>query len=97
MCPAPDISRRFSPFNPMPSSYRQQILAEIRAGKRSWLYAATGDYEVFRRQIVEPLRQLKYDGIIQALSEVESPENGTPRVVAIHIIGTVNLGQEANS
>ena len=79
----------------MKSSYRQQILAEIRAGKRSWSYAPGGDYEVFRTKVVEPLRQLKYDGIIQALSEVESPVDGTTQVVAVHIIGTVNLGQEA--
>jgi hypothetical protein len=78
----------------MPSSYRQQILAEIRAGKRSWSYALSGHYDVFRTQIVEPLRQLKYEGVIQALSELESPGNGTTRVVAVHIIGTVNFRQE---
>ena len=75
----------------MSSSYRQQILAEIRAGKRSWSYAPTGDYDVFRTQVIEPLRQLKYDGVIQALSEVESRENGTTRVVTVHIIGAINL------
>jgi hypothetical protein len=78
----------------MRSSYRQQILAEIRAGRRSWSYAPSGDYLIFRTQIVEPLRQLKYDGIIQALSEVESPVDGTTRVVTVHIIGEVNLGPE---
>ena len=75
----------------MSSSYRQQILAEIREGKRSWSYAASGDYEVFRTQVVESLRQLKYDGVIQALSEIESRENGLTRVVAVHIIGAVDL------
>jgi hypothetical protein len=73
------------------TSYRQQILAEIRDGKRSWSYAPSGDYEVFRTQVIEPLRQLKYDGVIQALSEIESRDNGTTRVVAVHIIGTVEL------
>ena len=75
----------------MSSSYRQQILAEIRDGKRSWSYAPTGDYDVFRTQIVEPLRQLKYDGVIQALSEIESRENGITRVIAVHIIGAMEL------
>ena len=75
----------------MNSSYRQQILAEIREGKRSWSFAPSGDYDVFRAQIVEPLRQLKYDGVIQALSEVESRENGATRVIAVHIIGAVDL------
>jgi hypothetical protein len=82
----------FSLFDPMPSSYRQRILAEIRQGKRSWRYAPSGDYDVFRAQVIEPLRQLKYDGVIQALSEVESRENGLARVIAVHIIGTVELG-----
>jgi hypothetical protein len=42
--------------------------------------------------VVEPLRQLKYDGVIQALSEVETHDNGTTRVIAVHIIGVVDLG-----
>jgi hypothetical protein len=75
----------------MSSSYRQQILAEIRDGKRSWSYSPSGNYDVFRTQVVEPLRQLKYDGVIQALSEIESRENGTTQVIAVHIIGAVNL------
>jgi hypothetical protein len=77
----------------MSFSYRQQILAEIRDGKRSWSYAPGGDYGVFRTQVIEPLRQLKYDGVIQALSETESRANGTPRVIAVHIIGAVDLGR----
>jgi hypothetical protein len=75
----------------MSSSYRQQILTEIRHGKRSWSFAPSGNYDVFRAQVVEPLRQLKYDGVIQALSEVESRENGTTRVIEVHIIGAVDL------
>ena len=82
---------RFSLSDLMSSSYRQQILAEIRDGKRSWSYAPGSDYEVFRTQVVEPLRQLKYDGVIRALSEIESRDNGTTRVIALHIIGALNL------
>ena len=77
----------------MSSSYRQRILAEIRDGKRSWSYAPSGDYDVFRTQVIESLRQLKYDGVIQALSEVESRANGATRVIAVHIIGAVDLGR----
>jgi hypothetical protein len=77
----------------MSFSYRQQILAEIREGKRSWSYAPSGDYDVFRTRVVEPLRQLKYEGVIQALSEVESPANARTRVIAVHIIGAVDLGR----
>jgi hypothetical protein len=75
----------------MSSTYKEQILTEIRDGKRSWTFAPSGDYDVFRAQVVEPLRQLKYDGVIRALSEVESRENGMGRVIAVHIIGVVNL------
>jgi hypothetical protein len=75
----------------MSLSYRQKIVAEIRAGKRSWSYAPSGDYNVFRTQIVEPLRQLKYDGVIRALSEIESRDNGMTRVVAVQIIGAVSV------
>jgi len=76
----------------MSLSNRPQILAEIRDGKRSWSYAPGGDYEVFRTQVVEPLRQLKYDGVIQALSEIESRDNGRTRVIAVGIIGAVDFG-----
>lgn len=76
----------------MAFSNRQQILADIRGGKHSWSYAPKGDYDIFRAQIVEPLRQLKYDGVIQALSEIESRVDGTMRVTAVLIIGAVDLG-----
>jgi hypothetical protein len=75
----------------MSSSYREQILAEIREGKRSWSFSPSGDYNVFRAQVVEPLRQLKYDGVIPALSETESNDNGRTRVIATSIIGLVKL------
>ena len=83
----------FPSFDLMSLSYREQILAEIHDGKRSWSYAPSGDYEVFRTQVVEPLRQLKYDGVIQALSEVESPVNESTRVTTVRIIGAVDLGR----
>jgi hypothetical protein len=77
----------------MASSFRQQILAEMRDGKRSWSYVPGGDYDKFRTQVVEPLRQLKYDGVIRALSEVESPGNGTTRVIAAKVIGRIDWGR----
>lgn len=79
----------------MATSYRRQILAEIRDGKRSWSHAEiSGGFDAFRTQVVEPLRQLKYDGIIQALSEVESLVDGTMQITAVHIIGAVNYSQD---
>jgi hypothetical protein len=68
-------------------------MAAIHDGKRSWSCAEMGgDFAAFRRQVVEPLRQLKYDGIIAALSEIESSVDGTIQIIAVHIIGEVRLG-----
>jgi hypothetical protein len=79
----------------MAPSYLTQILAQIREGKRSWSCAEmSGDFDVFRTRVVEPLRQLKYKGIIPALSEVESSDSGTTQIIAVHIIGAISYGQE---
>jgi hypothetical protein len=80
----------------MPASHRTQILAEIRNGKRSWSHAEIGgNFEAFRIRVVEPLRQLKYDGVVQALSEVESSIDGKMVITAVSIIGPVNFQGEA--
>ena len=80
----------------MPPSYRAQILAEIRHGKRSWSQAdISGNFDAFRARVVEPLRQLKYDGTIQALSEVESWIDGKMVITGVSIIGPVSFHGEA--
>lgn len=79
----------------MTSRYETQILAQIRHGKRSWSCADRGgDFAVFRREVIEPLRQLKYKGIIQALSEVEVPMTGKMEIIAVSIIGTISFERE---
>lgn len=79
----------------MAPSPRTRILAEIRQGKRSWSNAEMGgDFDVFRTRVVEPLRQLKYEGIIPALSEVESSIEGTTQIIAVHLIGAISHGAE---
>jgi hypothetical protein len=76
----------------MTSRHETQILAQIRHGKRSWSSADRGgDYVAFRREVVEPLRQLKYNGIIQALSEIESPIAGKMEITGVSIIGTISF------
>jgi hypothetical protein len=83
-------------FNPMPAPHRAQLLAEIRSGKRSWSHAEIGgNLEAFRIRVVEPLRQLKYDRIIQALSEVESLVGGKMVITDVSIIGAVSFQGEA--
>lgn len=79
----------------MASPYRTQILAQIRDGKRSWSHAELGaGFAAFRSEVVEPLRQLKYEGIVPALSEVESPVDGNVQITAVHIIGVINHNDE---
>jgi hypothetical protein len=79
----------------MTSRHETQIRAQIRHGKRSWSCADRGgDHVAFRREVVEPLRQLKYNGIIQALSEIESPIAGKMEITGVSIIGTISFQPE---
>jgi hypothetical protein len=65
-----------------------QILAQIRVGRRSWSCAEVGgDCAAFRTEIVEPLRQLRYDGILQALSELHEDHD---QITCVTIIGRIN-------
>jgi hypothetical protein len=84
------IEQRNQDFR-MASPYRTQILAQIRVGRRSWSHAeVAGDCAAFRTQVVEPLRQLKYDGIVQALSEIESSREDRIHITCVTIIGGVS-------
>lgn len=79
----------------MASRHETQILAQIRHGKRSWSWADRGgDCVAFRREVVEPLRQLKYNGIIQALSEIESPIAGKMEITGVSIIGAISFQRD---
>ena len=75
----------------MAAPYQEEILAQIRDGKRFWSYAEAGrNFDAFKREVVEPLRELKYAGVITALSEIESTIAGKERITGIQIIGAVN-------
>ena len=74
----------------MAARYQAQILARIRDGKRFWSYAETGkDLDAFRSEVVEPLRQLKYAGVIPALSEIEVTVGDQQRITGVQILGAV--------
>ena len=80
---------------PTAARYEAAILAQIRDGKRTWSYADRGkDFEAFRREVVEPLRQLKYAGVVSALSEIQATVAGYERITGVHIIGTPKNGFE---
>jgi hypothetical protein len=73
--------------------YQAAILAQIREGKRTWSYADKGkDFEAFRREVVEPLRQLKYAGVVSTLSEIQAAAAGNERITGVQIIGAVKKG-----
>ena len=69
----------------MAARYQAQILAQIRDGKRG------KDLEIFHRHVVEPLRELKYAGLIPALSEIEADVAGRERIIGVQLIGVVNI------
>lgn len=74
----------------MACPYRAHILAQIRVGRRSWSLAdVADDRNVFRTQIIEPLRQLKYEGVLAALSEIESERGNDITITGVTIIGAV--------
>jgi hypothetical protein len=70
--------------------YRAHILAQIRIGRRTWSLAElSDDPHAFRTQVVEPLRQLKYEGVLRALSEIEMQRDNKVTVIGVTIIGAV--------
>lgn len=81
---------------PVPSPYQKEVLAQILDGKRMWSNAETGgDHDVFYTQIVTPLRELKYEGVIETLSEIEFPIDGNVYITGVEIIGAINYHHEA--
>src|SRR2546430_16807245 len=75
---------------PTAARYQAAILAQIRDGKRTWSYADRGkDFEAFRREVVEPLRQLKYAGVVSALSEIQATVAGYERNIGVQINGSL--------
>jgi hypothetical protein len=75
----------------MTSPHRREILRQILEGKRVWSYAEIGrDFDVFKREVVLPLRELKHAGIIGKLSEVEAPVRGSVQITAVEVGGTIN-------
>ena len=81
----------------MAARYQAQILAQIRDGKRIWSYAEIGnDFDAFRSAVVEPLRELKYAGVILALSEIESIVAGREQITGVEIIGGIKEGLEVD-
>jgi hypothetical protein len=71
------------------TSYRREILGQIRDGKRFWSYAEIGNMDDFRKKVVEPLRELNREGVVPVLSEITSPVDAREMVTGVQIIGEI--------
>jgi hypothetical protein len=81
----------------MVSPYRNTIRNQILDGKRTWSNAEFGgDHDVFFTEVVKPLRDLKYEGVFDTLSEIEAPIDGEVYVIGVEIIGAINYHEDEN-
>ncbi len=72
------------------SPHRNNVLSEVLAGKRRWTIADCHDDErLFQATVVRPLRELKYEGIIWALSETEVHVADRSQITAVEILGKI--------
>jgi hypothetical protein len=81
----------------MPSPYLPSVRAQVLDGKRTWSKAELGadaDANDFFTQIVIPLRELKHEGVIDALAEVEVAIDGNLEITFVEIIGGINYYPE---
>lgn len=75
----------------MPSPYQQSVLDRVLDGKRLWSNAdAGGDADVFYTEVVTPLRELRYEGVIEDLIEITSAIDGDVVIIGAEIVGPVN-------
>jgi len=75
----------------MSSPYQKDILAQVLDGKRNWSNAeVNGDFDVFKTQVVDPLRELKYEGVIEELEEIRFAIDGESHIVVVEIVGAIN-------
>jgi hypothetical protein len=79
----------------MPSPYRKEIYAQVLNGKRHWSNSETdGDDDAFFTEVITPLRELKYERIIDTLSEIEFAIDGNVHIVGEEIIDAINYHHE---
>ena len=71
----------------------QQRRLETLGGKRSWnaMDDAGGDFDLFYRDFIVPLRKLMKAGVFKRLTEHESYYDGGRRFDRTDIMGAVNI------
>jgi hypothetical protein len=80
----------------MSSPYRHNVLERLlEDNKRIWSIAEFGgNADLFRDRVVEPLRELKREGVIATLSEVTATIGGEVVVTGAEIIGPIHNHQD---
>jgi hypothetical protein len=76
------------------------VRAQLLDGKRTWSKAELGadaDANDFFTQVVTPLRELNYEGVIDTLNEVEFAIDGNVEITFVEIIGAINYHPEEES
>jgi DNA-binding transcriptional regulator YhcF (GntR family) len=75
----------------MTSPYRRSVLERIlEDNKRLWSIAEFGgDADLFLSRVVEPLRELKREGVIVTLSEIVATIGGKVMVIGVEVIGPI--------
>lgn len=77
------------------SPYRGLVLAQLLDGKRSWeMREIGGDADDFLTQVVIPLRELRYEGVIQNVEELTAASEGEVNIFAVEIIGAINYADD---
>jgi hypothetical protein len=69
---------------------------ELLDGKRSWNVAdAGGDHDIFYSEFVLPLRDLKYAGFFDGLSEHKVNRRGRSDINRLDVLGAINYNAES--
>lgn len=76
----------------MSSPFRHAVLERIlEDNKRIWSIAEVGgDAALFFNRVVQPLRELKREGVIATLSEITATIGGKVIVTGVEIIGPIH-------
>ena len=80
----------------MSSPYLHSVLERLlEDNKRIWSIAELGgNADLFRDRVVEPLRELKREGMIATLSEVTATIGGEVVVTGAEVIGPIRHDQD---
>lgn len=79
--------------NMLEPDYGKARLLEISVGRRFWQAKSPAgeDADIFYVRVVEPLRELHRQGIVEMLEEITTSGDETP--IAVEIVGQIDLAK----